>query len=80
VTTDDPKLRDRKRALALAERAISIERIPVYLDTLAEAYYENGDQQKALEAIREALSKAKENRDYYEKQLRKFVSGRLRRA
>jgi len=80
VTTEDPKLRDRKRALALAERAVSIERIPVYLDTLAEAYYENGDQQKALETIDEALSKAKENRDYYRKQLQKFLSGERRKS
>jgi Zn-dependent protease with chaperone function len=80
ATTDDPKLRDRKRALALAERAVSIERIPVYLDTLAEAYYENGYRQKALETINEALSKAKENKDYYEKQLRKFLSGERRKS
>ncbi|MFZ0449474.1 MAG: M48 family metalloprotease [Desulfatiglandaceae bacterium] len=80
VTSDDPKLRDRRRALALAKRAVSLERIPVYLDTLAEAYYENGDQQEALETIREALSRARKNRTYYEKQLRKFLSGDLKKS
>jgi len=74
ATSDDPELRDTKRALALAKRAVSLERSPVYLDTLAEAYYVNGYRQEAVQTIKEALSKAKENRDYYKKQLRKFLS------
>jgi len=77
ATSNDPKLRDRKRALALAKRAVSIERSPVYLDTLAEAYFVNGYQHEAIETIKEAISKARKNRAYYEKQLQKFVTGRL---
>jgi Flp pilus assembly protein TadD len=77
ATSDDPRLRDPKRALVLAKRAVSIERMPVYLDTLAEAYFANGYRQEAVKTMREALSKAKKNRDYYEKQLRKFLSDRI---
>jgi tetratricopeptide (TPR) repeat protein len=80
ATSDDPRLRDPKRALVLAKRAVSVERIPVYLDTLAEAYFVNGYGQEAVQTMREALSKAKEKKDYYEKQLRKFLSDDLRRS
>lgn len=75
ATADDPRLRDVKRALVLAKRAVARERLPVYLDTLAEAYFVNGYRQEAVETIKEAISRAKENRDYYEKQLQKFLSG-----
>jgi Zn-dependent protease with chaperone function len=75
ATSSDPRMQDRKRALELARKAVSLERSPVYLDTLAEAYFVNGDPQEAVKTIKEALSKAKENRKYYEKQLRKFLAG-----
>ena len=75
ATSDDPRIRDRKRALDLARKAVSLERSPIYLDTLAEAYFVNGYLRKAVKTSKEALSKAKENRKYYEKQLRKFLAG-----
>lgn len=74
ATSDDPGLRNPKGALSLAKRAVSMERIPAHLDTLAEAYFVNGYRQEAVQTMREALSKAKEKKDYYEKQLRKFLS------
>lgn len=67
---------DRARALELAKRAVSLERNPVFLDTLAEAYYVNGLPQDAITTIREAISVAKKNQPYYETQLRKFQSGK----
>jgi hypothetical protein len=39
---------------------------------LAEAYYVNGFIPEAIKTIEEAIAIAKENRGYYEKQLKKF--------
>lgn len=75
LTSGDSTPRDKERALGLAKRAVSIERLPAYLDTLAEAYFENGHPREAIETIKEAIPMAKKNRDYYEKQLKKFASG-----
>jgi len=73
VTAPDERLRNRGRALDLAKRAVALERSAVFLDTLAEAYYENGFVNEAVATIKEAISVVKENRDYYEKQLEKFL-------
>jgi Zn-dependent protease with chaperone function len=75
ATSSDPAVRDRKRALVLAKKAVSFERSPGYLDTLAEAYYVNGYREEAVRIIKEALSQAKEKKDYYRQQLQRFVSG-----
>ncbi len=72
ATSEDKRLRDGHRALELAKRAVSLDRSPMYLDTLAEAYYVNGMIPEAVESIKEAIALAKENKDYYESQLRKF--------
>ena len=50
---DDKELRNPKRAIELAEKAVAIERSPSFLDTLAEAYFVNGSIQKAIEKIKE---------------------------
>ncbi|SPD72951.1 Tetratricopeptide repeat protein [uncultured Desulfobacterium sp.] len=74
VTAPDKEIRDKVRSLSLAKRAVDIERSSVFLDTLAEAYYANGMQNEAVNTIKEAISVAKENQGYYEKQLKKFLS------
>jgi tetratricopeptide (TPR) repeat protein len=73
VTANDVELRDKKRALVLAERAVALERSPVFLDTLAEALYANGYAQEAVETIKEAIGLAKGNVEYYKRQLLKFT-------
>jgi len=73
VTADDVDLRDKKRALALAQRAVALERSPVFLDTLAEALYVNGFAQEAVETIQEAISLSRDNVEYYKRQLLKFT-------
>jgi len=73
---EDRELRDEARALRLARKAVSLERSPMYLDTLAEAYYANGRTRDAVQTIREAIGSAKENRAYYERQLERFLSSR----
>ncbi len=72
LTAPDPEIRDVSRALALARRAVSMERKPAFLDTLAEAHYANGNPQQAVRLIEEAVARAGERRDYYEDQRRKF--------
>ena len=72
VTAPDKGLRDRQRALVLAKEAVKLERSPIFLDTLAEAYYENGSIPEAIDTIKEAISAATEGRNYYEEQLEKF--------
>ncbi|GAH86206.1 unnamed protein product, partial [marine sediment metagenome] len=72
VTAPDKDLRDRQRALVLAKEAVKLERSPIFLDTLAEAYYENDLIPEAIDTIKEAISAATEDRNYYEEQLRKF--------
>ena len=73
VTIPDEQLKDPERALALAKRAVALDRSAIYLDTLAEAYYANGDINEALKAIDEAIAVARKNRDYYQKQRKKFM-------
>lgn len=74
VTVPNEDLRNPDRALDLAKRAVALERSPVFLDTLAEAYYVNGIIREAVKTIREAIALATENRGYYEKQLKKFLA------
>jgi Zn-dependent protease with chaperone function len=73
VTADDADLRDRKRSLVLARRAVALERSPVFLDTLAEALYANGFAREAAETIQEAIGLARDNVEYYKRQLLKFT-------
>jgi Zn-dependent protease with chaperone function len=73
LTASDMELRNKKRALALAERAVALEKSPAFLDTLAEALYQNGFAQEAVETIKEAISLARDNVDYYKRQLMKFT-------
>jgi Zn-dependent protease with chaperone function len=73
LTAQDAELRDKKRALALAQRAVALERSPVFLDTLAEALYQNGFAREAVETIQEAIAVARDNLEYYKRQLLKFT-------
>jgi tetratricopeptide (TPR) repeat protein len=73
VTVPDESLREYDRALTLAKRAVALERSPIYLDTIAEAYHANGYTNEAIKAIDEAIAVASENREYYEKQRKKFM-------
>jgi Zn-dependent protease with chaperone function len=74
ATVPDDKLKDPKKALTLAQKAVGLERSPTFLDTLAEAYWVNGSTQKAIETIREAITLEKKDSSYYQQQLEKFKS------
>jgi Zn-dependent protease with chaperone function len=73
ATTSEEGLRDPDRAIDLARRAVTLERSPGFLDTLAEAYFAKGRVEEAIRTIEEALAGATENRGYYEKQLKRFL-------
>ena len=74
VTVPEEGSRDRKRALTLARKAVELDRSPIFLDTLAEAYYANGLMHEAIETIKEAIFLATEQKGYYKKQLKKFMT------
>ena len=76
MTASHEELRDERRGLDLAKRAVALERSPVFLDTLAEAYYVNGFVHDAIKTIEEAITMASKNRAYYKKQLEKFQASR----
>jgi Zn-dependent protease with chaperone function len=70
----DEKLLDPKRALKLAEDAVAFNENSFHsLDTLAEAYFQNARYKEAFYAAQKAYLLATENRDYYEKQLKKMA-------
>ena len=72
LTASNGDLRNKSRALALARKAVAIDPEPQYLDTLAEACFQNGLTEEAVRIIQEAIDRTRENREYYELQLRKF--------
>jgi tetratricopeptide (TPR) repeat protein len=74
ATVPDEDIRDPIRALSLARRAVEIERSPVFLDTLAEAYYANGQIEDALASIDEAAALDQDGHRYYEKQRHKYLT------
>ena len=71
-TARDPSARDKKRALALAERAYALDRAPHIVDTLAEACFQNGFFQRAVKLEQDALKRAKQRKEFFRKQLEKF--------
>jgi len=56
-------------------RAAAISARSHTLDTLAEAQWQNGEEAQAVATERRAIDAARENRDYYRGQLKKFQGG-----
>ncbi len=76
ATCEDPAYRNPEHALALARRAVAIERSPHILDTLAESLFVNGRTTEAIDAATTALKLTKTNRTYYNGQLKRFQAAR----
>jgi hypothetical protein len=55
LTSKDKSLRDPVRALELAKNAVQADPNAVYLDTLAEAWFQNGDAEQAASFAERAL-------------------------
>ena len=74
ATSTDSKIRNPKDAIALAQKAVAAEADnPTYLDTLATAYFEAGQPEKAVEAERQVLV-LKPDSAQYKKALEKYES------
>ena len=71
----DPTMRNPKAALEYATKAVAAGKDnPVYLDTLAEAYYANGKFEEAVKTEQTALAAAPAQvRDLYQKSLAKYL-------
>jgi len=73
ATAKDPAMRRPALALALALEAVRRSPLPHIWDTLAEAYYVNGQYQMALAASRSALQAGPRQRvEYFQRQLARF--------
>lgn len=72
ATCEERQFRNPEKALTLSQRAARMSPAPFILDTLAESWFANGNPSAALQAAREALSAASENRGYYADQVSRF--------
>ncbi len=74
ATAKDSDLREPEEALDLAIRAVGLKPEPHIWDTLAEAYFVNGQYARAAAAARSALAAGpKERRDYFQAQVERFA-------
>jgi len=78
ATTKNAPPGAKKRSLALSLKAAAIKQEPFILDTLAEAYFINGEKEKALQAIEAAIALHPDNIDYYISQRQKFIKNESR--
>lgn len=76
LTAQEPTLRNPGKALLLAQKAAAEKRTPQVLDTLATAYWANGDRKEALALEEEALARAGTHKDFYRGQMEKFRTTR----
>jgi TPR repeat protein len=72
ATAREPKLRNSQQAISLATKAVSLSPNPEYLDTLAAAYFADGQIDKAVETEEKALARDPEN-DSYKKSMQKYL-------
>jgi TPR repeat protein len=73
VTTKDTHVRNPQEAVALATKAVAASSNPDYLDTLAAAYFADGQTDKAVETEQKALARSPDN-DSYQKALQKYLA------
>ena len=73
VTTKDAHVRNPQEAVALATKAVAASGNPDYLDTLAAAYFADGQTDKAVETEQRALARDPNN-DSYQKALEKYLA------
>lgn len=73
VTCEDERFLDADQGLLLATKAASLRPAPHILDTLAHAYWLQGEKEMALEIEKGALARARpENKKIYAEQLRRW--------
>jgi membrane associated rhomboid family serine protease/TPR repeat protein len=74
ATSTDPAIRNPVAALQHARKAVQLSEKPepAFLDTLAEAYFLNGQIAEAVKTAEQAIAAGPENRTEYEKRLEHF--------
>ncbi len=76
ATSTEPKVRDPKEAVAVAQKLVEAETDnPAYLDTLATAHFEAGQPDKAAETERRALALRPDDPSY-KKALEKYEAAK----
>lgn len=70
--TSPPPYSNPREAVRLARNAAELNPDPQILDTLAEAYFSNGQLVLAIETIRRAIGKQPNDLSYFRKQLDRF--------
>lgn len=73
ATAKDPHVHNPPQAIALATKAVAASPNPDYLDTLAAAYFADGQTDKAVETEQKALARSPDN-DSYQKALEKYLA------
>jgi TPR repeat protein len=73
ATSTDSHIKNPQQAIALATKAVASSPNLDYLDTLAAAYFADGQTDKAVETEQKALAKDPEN-DGYKKAMQKYLS------
>ena len=73
ATSRNTAVRNTEQAIALAEKAVASGNNPDYLDTLAAAYFEAGQNDRAIETEQKALARDPEN-DSYQKALQRYLA------
>ncbi|MBI9083087.1 MAG: M48 family metalloprotease [Desulfobacterales bacterium] len=72
ATCKDRRLRAPAEALKLAKQAVALNPAPHILDTMAEAYFANGDFPNAVATETMALERAGKEREIFQAQMEKF--------
>jgi len=73
ATSNNPHVRNPQEAVTLASKAVAAANNPDYLDTLAAAYFANGQTDKAVETEKKALLMSPGN-DSYKEALQKYMA------
>ncbi|HIJ91031.1 MAG: M48 family metalloprotease [Desulfobulbaceae bacterium] len=76
LTARETKLRNPERALLLAQKAAAEKITPHVLDTLATAYWANGNREEALALEKEAGAMTGTHQEFYRGQMERFRTTR----
>jgi tetratricopeptide (TPR) repeat protein len=73
ATSRESSVKNPQAAIALAIKAVGSSNNPDYLNTLAAAYFADGQTDKAVETEEKALTRDPEN-DTYKKAMQKYLA------
>ncbi|UCD84139.1 MAG: tetratricopeptide repeat protein [Deltaproteobacteria bacterium] len=80
ATIPDERYKNPRRAIAFSSRAVKLTnwKSPVFINTLAEAFYSKGDFDNAIKCAERAIKLRPDNISYYRQQLAKFQDAKNR--